>query len=346
MEEQQRQSQDDQLRRQTIAGQRAVGLMRSGLSRGRSPQEIMTRLGPSLQALGVQPDDFEGLQDILTNNPDALDDIDAALKAQTTTRRRLVGNPVEVRLADGSTGLQRTFTDGTTEFEPGAAIISNDLARGRLDAAQESQEIRQTDSGRKLLKDNRAELEKIQEERAFNETTINAAETVVRDIGAIQDIAQTASEFEGNSLSEALRRAVGARVLSTDANSVNQLLDSVKSNIGIDSLLRIKRSGSGLGQVPQSQLETLQGLLGKLDITRDPKLLMRDLNDIDNLYGDIISKAGEDIDRLNQREDRLLNRREGIEGRTFGERQEQAAQDLQALSDEDLARMLQEMSGE
>ena len=80
-------------------------------------------------------------------------------------------------------------------------------------------------------------------------------------------------------------------VPGTKTYEVAMLIQSVKDNIGIDTLLNIKREGSGLGQVPQRQLETLMGVLGRLEIQRDPVLLRRDIVDVLTMYQDIIDKA-------------------------------------------------------
>jgi hypothetical protein len=72
---------------------------------------------------------------------------------------------------------------------------------------------------------------------------------------------------------------------------IAQMIQSVKDNIGIDALLNIKREGSGLGQVPQKQLESLQGLLGRLNIKREPSELKKDIQDVLDLYQLIADNA-------------------------------------------------------
>jgi len=129
-----------------------------------------------------------------------------------------------------------------------------------------------------------------------------AATTVVRDANdalyLLGDVEVTPSDavkgikpimFQGGGVQGANARLAAAKIPGTATYNLNALISSVKSNIGIDTLLNIKREGSGLGQVPQSQLETLQEMLGQLDIAREPELLKRDINDILKMYQDIVN---------------------------------------------------------
>jgi len=102
------------------------------------------------------------------------------------------------------------------------------------------------------------------------------------------------SGFGGSGTISATARIAASKVPGTPEFEIASLIESVKSNIGIDTLLNIKREGSGLGQVPQQQLETLMGVLGRLDIARDPTLLQRDIRDVVTMYNDVLEKAGAD----------------------------------------------------
>jgi hypothetical protein len=121
---------------------------------------------------------------------------------------------------------------------------------------------------------------------------VRAATTVVRDVNDALALMDTNWMFDGNqNILSANARAAAARVAGTGPYEIKQLIDSVKANIGIDTLLNIKREGSGLGQVPQSQLETLQSILGNLNVARDPELLKRDLQEVQKMYDEIIRVA-------------------------------------------------------
>lgn len=309
---------------QLIAARQTVNFFRAGLQQGATPAELVQRAGPALEALSVTPEQREPLIEFIASDPEgALNQLDAAITQQQGPRRA-IGNPIPVRLQDGQTALMQTFTDGSTQLIQGATPLQTELAaerseiaRGRLDVARGTLDARLSENDLRTLTGTRAELNEVKEARTFNETTVNAARTVTRDISTIFDLARTAAGFGGDTFADAATRAFTAQVLGTDVRGIQRLIDSVKSNIGIDTLLRIKRSGAGLGQVPQSQLETLQSILGNLDVTRDPNLLLRDLDDIQRLYTGIIAKAEESNVRLNDRELQLLRRRNIIEDRNF-----------------------------
>lgn len=95
----------------------------------------------------------------------------------------------------------------------------------------------------------------------------------------------------------------------TPAGQVNKHIESIKGNVGIDSLLKIKREGSGLGQVPQSQLDMLAGLLGKLDPDMKLEDVRYNVERIQEIYADIVKKSGGDPKALYQeRQGRLSGR--------------------------------------
>jgi len=78
------------------------------------------------------------------------------------------------------------------------------------------------------------------------------------------------------------------------AHRLKQHIESVKGNIGIDQLLKIKESGAGLGHIPQAQLEMLASLLGRLDTKMQPEDLKYNLMRIQEIYADIVQRTGGD----------------------------------------------------
>lgn len=101
------------------------------------------------------------------------------------------------------------------------------------------------------------------------------------------------------------RRIAASRVPGTDEHEVARAIRSLQDNIGIDQLLNIKREGSGLGQVPQSQLEQLNSLLGRLEVGRDPAILRRDIADAIARYDRIYNAARSELDELGRAPARL-----------------------------------------
>jgi hypothetical protein len=76
------------------------------------------------------------------------------------------------------------------------------------------------------------------------------------------------------------------------AFDLKKMIGSVKSNIGIDKLIEIKKSGAGLGQIPQTQLETLQSVLGGLEQGQNTETLIYNLERVMQLYGEIVKDVG------------------------------------------------------
>lgn len=87
---------------------------------------------------------------------------------------------------------------------------------------------------------------------------------------------------------------------STPARTLNKHIESIKGNIGIDSLLAIKRSGAGLGAIPQAQLEMLASLMGNLDAAQSPAELRYNLTRIEEIYSEIVEKSGGDPKEIPQ----------------------------------------------
>ncbi len=84
--------------------------------------------------------------------------------------------------------------------------------------------------------------------------------------------------------------------LQTDGyRNANSLIESVKGNVGIDSLLRIKATGAGLGQVPQSQLDLLSRLLGELDMNQSQEQFVYTWNRMGQVYEIIMKQADDEL---------------------------------------------------
>ena len=85
-------------------------------------------------------------------------------------------------------------------------------------------------------------------------------------------------------------------VMQTDGyRRANALIESVKGNVGVDSLIRIKQSGAGLGQVPQSQLDLLSRLLGEMSLAQGREQFIRTWNRTGDIYKEIWEAADKDM---------------------------------------------------
>ena len=72
-------------------------------------------------------------------------------------------------------------------------------------------------------------------------------------------------------------------------------LESVQNTIAVDQLLEIKRQGSGLGQVPQSQLRTLSTLLGSLDAGLSDEKMAENIFRAKSIYENIVETSLQDV---------------------------------------------------
>ncbi len=122
--------------------------------------------------------------------------------------------------------------------------------------------------------------------RAQNKFTATAARTVVED-------ANRADEIIGF-WTTGIPGMLQSIIPSTPGAVLEEHLASVRSNIAIDQLLNIKKSGAGLGQVPQSQLNMLSELLGVLKVSLPADVLRFTLRRSRDIYADILAQATED----------------------------------------------------
>lgn len=120
------------------------------------------------------------------------------------------------------------------------------------------------------------------------EVVVTAAQTVFEDANrALGVLDQYGSRAAGWG-------SLASFVPESAAMELSGHIDSMKSNIGVDQLLKIKQSGAGLGQVPQSQLEMLASMLGNLNTRQSPRVLEQNITRIMEIYQDIVEKEGGD----------------------------------------------------
>lgn len=129
-------AQDRIQKEQVQATQRLIGFYKAGLANGIPPSEITQRAGPALEQLGVRPDQFEELSQMITTNPAILDEFEGAL-GQTAGPRKTQGNPIPVRLPNGKQALMQAYTDGSTEILEGVQPVKTLQAQERIGQAGE-----------------------------------------------------------------------------------------------------------------------------------------------------------------------------------------------------------------
>jgi hypothetical protein len=122
------------------------------------------------------------------------------------------------------------------------------------------------------------------------------AQTVLEDVGRLNALIDAGQVPFGRQAKTTSRLAPEAQ---TDGyrNAVS-LIESVKGNIGIDSLIRIKMTGAGLGHIPQAQLDLLSRLLGELDMTQEKEQFVYTWNRMGKIYEVVRQQADVDMKSL------------------------------------------------
>lgn len=162
-------------------------------------------------------------------------------------------------------------------------------------------------------------------EQETNASTVTrAGQTLIRDVStAIENI-------DNNGRWAAGYGSAMKWIPESDSNALAADIASIQGNVAVDQLLKIKKSGAGLGQVPQSQLEMLASLLGGLRQDMPPEKLKKNLLDIKGIYQEIIEAEGGDPFELSRK-------------RGFTE--SLPAIDLNEISDAELNKMYLEAGG-
>lgn len=126
-----------------------------------------------------------------------------------------------------------------------------------------------------------------------NSEIMRVSNTVVEDIDRAMKLIRSADyDLAGWS------GATMSYVPDTAAYDLKVLIDSIKGNAGVDSLLNIKRSGAGLGQIPQSQMDFLSNLMGNLSQAQSLPQLEETLGRYRNIYSDVYANAKSDNDKI------------------------------------------------
>lgn len=126
----------------------------------------------------------------------------------------------------------------------------------------------------------------------YNQSVKTASGTVLEDAAKAMELLNSSGRMAagvGGLLSD---------IPESDARQLKAYISSIQGNVGVDQLIKIKQTGAGLGQVPQSQLDLLSRLLGNLDQLQKPAELMDVLKRIDRIYTDIVAMADKEIQDL------------------------------------------------
>jgi hypothetical protein len=141
------------------------------------------------------------------------------------------------------------------------------------------------------------EIEQQKQSDQFKQQNLErAGGTVVQDVGRALEL------LGGAGVLGAGRGAVVGKLdPESTASALNDLVASIKGNIGVDQLQQMRNAsptGGALGNVTERQLEGLQGLLGNLKVEGRRDLLDDNLKRVFNMYMDQIHGTPEQIRAL------------------------------------------------
>lgn len=318
---------------QQRAGLNAAVFLQSTKDRGGDLSAAFERVQPVLTSLGLPTEQLGAWRDHIINNPDAVDELTAMLQGADGSSERAMSGGVpmydeqgalrwviptqgghrviegftpaaalhsEGRLAQGAErlglGWSQLSWDQAKQFlpnpQPGVQYWATPEGRVVADVTPGSPQERESDAEeRERAAALRARLSVA---RGMRE---QAATVVLHGNRALERMRGKAAWDRQDPLTAAVRTGA-TRIPGTDAYEIERDIQSVKDNIGIAELLRIKESGSGLGHVPQSQLETLQSVLGRLEISRDPATLRQDLTNALRIFEQIVQHNDEEVEEV------------------------------------------------
>lgn len=123
-------------------------------------------------------------------------------------------------------------------------------------------------------------------------STIRAGTTVVQDLGrALNLMTKMPKISQQDGIAGATARVTRSKIFGTPEYQIAAFKESALSNVGIDTLQRMRENsptGGALGQVPFQQQQRLEQVLGSIDLGQDPKIIRENMKRIQNIYLDIM----------------------------------------------------------
>jgi hypothetical protein len=194
--------------------------------------------------------------------------------------------PSQVRLFEYATNVLGMDPKAASEWSKAGGTSVN-VNMPQVGTIPQGQQLIYDEDGRPIRMENipggPAEAERMSTAQAQG----RAAGFIMRDIGTLKSVID---EIPDNIYG----RIVAGKLPHTQTFQAGILMDSVKATIAVDQLLEIKRQGSGLGQVPQQQLEYLAQLLGALNMNMPKERLKEHLDEIMDVYGRVLSRMSVD----------------------------------------------------
>jgi hypothetical protein len=116
-------------------------------------------------------------------------------------------------------------------------------------------------------------------------------DVVLEDLGRARDLIQGAGRLNP---AAGLGADMMSNVGGSNAANVNNLLMTVRSNIGFDRLQQMREAsptGGALGNVTERELANLQSVLGSLEQNQSPEQLLANIDRLETIYTQIMQKA-------------------------------------------------------
>lgn len=127
------------------------------------------------------------------------------------------------------------------------------------------------------------------------QNTQQTADIVVQDIGEVQRIVEEGGLLPvTGALSGVIKQVPGS-----NAYDVNALLDTIRANIGFETLNQMRQSsptGAGLGNVTNIELDLLQATMGNLDQSQTEEQFLRNLQRVSDLFEKVIHEGIDDVE--------------------------------------------------
>lgn len=325
----------------------AARYLQSTRQRGGDTGEAFGRVIPILSAIGMPTEQIEATRQQILTDPDSLDELVRMLSGETEGSARALGAPIPVYDEQGNPRLMQYLSDGTTRIIDGVAPVSAVLGEERLNQGR----ARIENQGRALSLDEAKlrgfnapagyqvwEMENddgtmryvmdpipggpAEREVEEGDLELNAGDRkFLQSFGAVSDHADVVQRnagralefFQGADAGIILQtiRSGARRVPGTRSHAAWNALESIKNNIGIDELQRMRQSsptGGAMGNVSDRDISLLSGALGRLEVENDPQRLVEDINFITRTYERILAAARRDAAAAERRMQGRQNR--------------------------------------
>jgi hypothetical protein len=137
-------------------------------------------------------------------------------------------------------------------------------------------------------------------QKAKQQTTVLRGQTVLRDVERALAEVDKAGKVSGFVAEGQRMFGTGPSLAArfSPAFELQQHLESIKSNVSIDQLQAMREAsptGGALGQVPVQQQVFLMQVLGSLSPSLDSDVLRENLNDLYNVYLDVMFGSPDEL---------------------------------------------------